>query len=655
MLCSKNRPLALVGLGLLQLFAVAQAATITVDIADDEDNTRQSNMAGQTFPLSKGCSLREAMKTVFLNNGLTYDPQCGAATVDGPNTISFSKSLGIAVNSAVPDPSDQSGAVTKRWGALPDVSGNAGATNGLTIDGAANSITLTCQSGPGMNEAAPRLFNSKIGAKLTMSNMLLHDCSAAGAGIGIFSTQSDLTLLNMSFLNLHSNSGGTGGAIDFEAGKLTMFNVNFTNNSTKDESASPNNASADGGALWLTGIANSSDGMGGFVVNPVSLTNVTFTNNTAEHNGGAIFVASAGGSLGSTIQMTNALFTLNTAKGGLQADGATPNGTDGGGAIWASTSNANGAADLFLINASQFIGNSAPNGYGGAIVLALGSTLSFQAAGSEIPPLFPSIPVLPVPVDLIGGVFASNFTGNTAGGDPADANSPNAFNGSGGAIYSRGKLSVLQSSFLNNGSTHGSGGAIALNGSNGSSNTATLGNVTFNGNTADRNGGALANISGDLTLLNVTDSGNTAAATNAGDVGGGALWNNASGSNVQVRNSILGNSAGTGGNCQGSLTDNGNNLQYAPTSGCGGITVGDPNLGGPTLSPPNLFVLGMPINGDHSPAQGTGDQATCDAAPILKFDASGAPLRPQGDSSCDIGALESSTTFPVQLQSFGVD
>ena len=664
--------LGLVGLGLLQVMSVAQAATITVDIVDDEDNVLQSNLPGNTFPLSKGCSLREALKTVFLNLGTVYDTKCGAATIDGPNTITFSKSLNIVSNSQVKDPTDQTQAALKRWGALPDISGNSGAKNGLTIDGGGNVVTLSCESGATANEAATRVFNVKIGAKATMSNIAIKDCSASGAGIGIFSTNSDLNLTNVSFTNNHSISGGTGGAVDFEGGALSMLNVNFTNNGTKDTAgATPNNASADGGALWLNGINNSLDGSNQLVVNPVNMTNVTFTNNTAEHNGGGMFVSSAGGSLGYTIQMTNVLFSLNTANGGLKADGATPNGEDGGGAMWVHTNNGDGAADLFLINSCQFLNNTATHGYGGAILLSNNSTLTFQDAGTPLPPLLSVLPTLQTPIGLIGGVVASNFSLNKAGGDPADADSPNTLNGSGGAIYSRGKLSVLLSSFIDNTSSHGSGGAIAFNGP-GSVNTATLGNVTLNGNSAARNGGALAHVAGGLTLINDTVDGNDASATVPGDVGGGALWNNGSSGEVQVRNTILGRSDGSAlkqqpkpakvtavtDNCTGAVpTDLGNNLQYAPNDSCGTITNGDPNLGAPVpLQGLLLFSLTMPIAGDHSPAQGTGDENTCDAGPILKFDGTGTPaIRPTGDPSCDIGAFESSTTFPVQLQSFNVD
>jgi CSLREA domain-containing protein len=636
--------------------ASAGAATITVDTDKDEDNGRTSNMSGENFPLSQGCSLREALQAVANNDGLPHRG-CTAATVDGPNTIQFDGDYTIVINSQVPDPADVNGMAMKRNGILPNVTSTPGP---LVIDGAGHNDALGCEAGATMAEAAPKILDVKNGAQLTIDNLGFKDCTAAGSGIAITATGADLVLNTVSFSNIHSSSGGSGGAVNFTGpAALSMIDVVFDNNGTQDTGMNPSNGLADGGALWLSGIANvAGQNMGDPpVVKPVNLTNVTFTRNSAAHNGGAIYVNNAGGSLGYTIQMTNVLFggplLGNTAKGGLQADGATPNGEDGGGAVWIRSSNGHGAADLFLMNACQFLGNSAPNGYGGAILLSFDSTLTLQAAGQEIPPIISGAPPLPVPIGLVGGIFGSNFAGNSAGGDPNDANSPNAINGSGGAIYSRGKLSVLQSSFVGNSSGKNGGGAIANNG--GANNPITLGNVTFNNNTAALDGGAIANFNGAFTLLNDTLAGNTANDPSAGG-GGGAIWNNGSAADIQVRNTLLG-ASGAGGNCVGALTDNGNNLQYMPDTGCGTIAVGDPNLAAASVSPgPNFLVLSMAIQSDHSPAQGTGDEATCEAAPLLRFDITGNPAwRPQGDAACDIGAFESTTTFPVRLQAFEVD
>lgn len=51
----------------------------------------------------------------------------------------------------------------------------------------------------------------------------------------------------------------------------------------------------------------------------------------------------------------------------------------------------------------------------------------------------------------------------------------------------------------------------------------------------------------------------------------------------------------------------------------------------------------MPISQQFSPTLNTGDENTCEAGPMLRFDATGLPLvRPLTGQYCDIGACESS-------------
>jgi predicted outer membrane repeat protein len=385
----------------------------------------------------------------------------------------------------------------------------------------------------------------------------------------------------------------------------------------------------------------------------VNINGVTFSGNTAANDGGAIYWTQSD-TAGHAITITGAVFTLNSAKGGTAEGGESERG---GGAIYAVTDRDHdiGNLDLVLIVNGQFTFNTAPNGQGGAILLAGGQLSSIDLVTN---------PPSPQPAALFpanGGIVASDFSNNSAGGAAAS----DALGGAGGAIYARGNLSIEQSSFIGNASTNGSGGAIALRNTT-TPNTVAFANVTFNGNSAKQAGGAIANIhpNGSLSLVNDTLSGNTANGdTTAGNTiaGGGAIYNaNATLAAVGVRNSIFGASTPSVANCAGSpIGDLGNNLQYSPnTAGCGAsMTIADPNLAAPSIfGGPNLFVKVMTINGNHSPAQGTGDQPTCLAQPILNFDATGLPAkRPAGDPSCDIGAFESGTTFPVELLRFGAD
>jgi predicted outer membrane repeat protein len=588
-------------------------ATLSVDVVIDEDN---GNTSGPN-PLSTGCSLREALQAVANNDGNAYNG-CTAATVGGPNTIDIGVAGTITVNSAVPDPAQPVGAGTIRHGTLPNVMDAAShGALAITNSGAA---TVSCDVAP--NGAI--LFHEASGGDLTMSGLAIANCTANGGGIAISNVNGgNLTLSDVSFTNIHSSNGGNGGAMAHSVGTLVMNNVTFTGCGTDNGSGL-----GDGGALWLGAVS---------FPNTMSISNTTFTNNTAAEDGGAIYWTAAD-SLGHTVQMDHLVFTGNAADGDSSN---TPE--SGGGAIWSQNSSS-GGPPLWLIANSVFTDNRAPNGVGGAIAISASGTLAYPAATTP----------------HLGGIVASHFEGNIAGG----ASSVDLRGGSGGAIYFHGEaLTAVESSFINNQSVHGSGGAIA-NFSPNPSAPMMLANVTLFGNGADQNGGAVANLrdNGQITLENDTIASNTATGT-GGAAGGGAIFNaDTNAGNVKVGNTILASSNGAGGNCAYSasgvpIQDIGGNLQFAPNAGCGSMLASDPNLLAPAvLSGPNAFVFVMDLAAAGSPASGAGDSTICAAAPVLATDATGrASIRPSGRPVCDIGAYESAELTPVTLQSFEVD
>jgi CSLREA domain-containing protein len=601
-------------LGLLFGTAHALAATISVDIIADEDN---GNPAGGPNPPSTGCSLREAIQAVANNNGMPYNG-CTAATAGGPNTIDIGVAGTIVVNSLVPDPSQPIGAANIQNGSLP--SAMDATTHGtLEITNSAGA-TVSCDAGGKI------IFTEASNADLTLRNLVIANCTADGGGIAISNVGGgNLTVDTVTFTNIKSRTGGNGAAIAHSNGNLVIDHSSFTGCSTDDGAGL-----GDGGAIWL-----------GQVTTPqtVTINDTTFTNNTAAENGGAIYWVAAD-SLGHTIQMTNLTFTGNVAKGDSSN---TPE--YGGGAIWSKNSSSSGEP-LWLIANTVFNDNHAPNGVGGAIAMSSNATLSYPAAATP----------------HAGGVVASHFESNSAGG----AASVDLRGGSGGAIYFHGDaMTIVESSFVNNASTHGSGGAIADFSPNpDTTRPTTFANTTFFGNTADQNGGAIANIrdGGQITLLNDTIFANAANGT-GGNPGGGAIFNlDTNAGNVKVANTILSSSTGVGGNCAYSasgvpITDLAGNLQFSPNTGCGNMTASDPLLTPPAVlgGGPNAFVQVMDL-GAVSPASGGGDAATCAAAPVSGFDATGrASIRPSGRPVCDIGAYESAELSPVELQSFEVD
>jgi CSLREA domain-containing protein len=552
------------GLALVLLLSAGQgiAATISVDITADEDN---GNTMGPN-PVGTGCSLREALQAVANNDGNPYNG-CAAATVGGPNTIDIAVGGTITVNEAMPDPSQPPGS-TIRNGSLPNAM-DAGTHGALTVTNGGGA-TVSCDAAPN----GKIIFNEAMGADFTLSGLTIANCTADGGGIAISNVNGgNLKLNNVSFTNIKSDTGGPGGAIAHSNGSLAMNNVSFTGCSTDDGAGL-----GDGGAIWIGQVT---------LPQTVSLANTTFTNNTAAENGGAIYWTAAD-SLGHTVQMTNLTFTGNIANGDSSV---TPE--YGGGAIWSKNSSS-GGPPLWLIASSAFLNNQAPKGVGGAIAISSNGTLAYPAATTP----------------LLGGIVASHFSGNSAGG----AASADLRGGSGGAIYMHGDaLTAVESSFVNNMSQHGSGGAIA-NFSPNPSSPAVFANVTFSGDSADQNGGAIANLrdGGQITLLNDTISGNSANGA-GGTPGGGAIFNvDTNAGNVQASNTIFASSAGAGGNCANSpsglpVQDVIGNLQFSPNTGCGNMVAGDPRLSAPAnLGGPNTLVLEMDLNAAGSPASGTG-------------------------------------------------
>ena len=600
-------------LSLFLVAAPALAATISVDIVADEDN---GNTMGPNPP-GTGCSLREALQAVANNDGNGWNG-CAAATIGGPNTIDIAVGGTIVVNSAVPDPSQPVGAANVRNGSLPNAM-DASTHGALTVTNSGGAV-VSCDVAPN----GKIMFNEASGADLTLTGVAIANCTADGGGIAISNVNGgNLTLNGVTFTNIKSDTGGPGGAVAHSGGSLAMDNVSFTGCSTDDGAGL-----GDGGALWIGQVT---------LPQTVTLSNTTFTNNTAAENGGAIYWTAAD-SLGHTVQMTKLAFTGNVANGDSSATAEY-----GGGAIWSKNSSSSGPP-LWLIANSVFKDNRAPNGVGGAIAISSNGTLAYPAAATP----------------HLGGIVASHFEGNIAGG----AVSVDMRGGSGGAIYFHGDaLTAVESSFVNNQSVNGSGGAIA-NFSPNPSAPAVLANVTLFGNSADQNGGAVANLrdNGQITLLNDTLSTNTAVGAN-GAPGGGAIFNaDTNAGNVKVGNTILVSSGGAGGNCAYAasavpIQDLGGNLQFAPNAGCGPMLAGDPKLVPPAvLSGPNTFVFVMDMDPAGSPASGAGDSAICAGAPVLATDATGrASIRPSGRPVCDIGAYESAELTPVTLQSFEID
>ncbi len=644
----------------------AQAATLTVSTDSDEANCNCNGAAcspnavcvhtSGSFPVSTGCSLREALQNISDKAGTPSKtlaqmsfPECGLpdAGTGTSNTIVLAAHA-INVYGTVPDPSDSTGVATKTNTQLPFLQSEANAGT-YTLTGG----SLSCSYDPNSNPVVGgnSIFTTNDGAQVSFQGTSFHDCTAPADGVAIVNlgnSTGTLTLTGVTFTNIHATNQGNGGCIETGGGNLLITGGSFTGCIVDDGGLVPGGGAGSGGALYIGGAGGTSR---------VAISGVTFQGNIAGNNGGAIYLSGT-----DAIAIDTSAFQANIAAGNTFTSNG--NAELGGGAIFASNT-ANGGNDgsvsginasAFLIFQTSFVGNLAPVGTGGAILLT-GSgrltygTLALNFAGYSTGTVG-SIP---------GGVIASNFSANVAGGswDTVKNGTLDPRAGSGGAIYASGTLSVLASSFVGaNASTNANGGAIAYHDAGDGFAPLAIANVTFNGNTAGVNGGAIANFadkntgnSGKVVLINATIDGNTATGA-----GGGFYNANTTAGEFHVANSIVSNnSGGSGANCGGqTFTDDGGNLQFNPAATCAAFKVGDPLLSGVAPFGGINALVGVMELGSTSAAQGIGIEAVCDASPVKDFDAA-LNSRPQGKPNCDAGAYESASLLPVRLQSFEVE
>jgi CSLREA domain-containing protein len=258
-----------------------------------------------------------------------------------------------------------------------------------------------------------------------------------------------------------------------------------------------------------------------------------------------------------TLNVQNSTFSDNTATQG-GAD-------DGGGGIR--------NAGTLTVTGSTFSGNNSPGG-GGILnhlhMTVINSTFSENTAtyGAGI---LNGIYTCQNPNGCLNDATIENtiFSGNTAANQ-------------GGAMYSHwnSTVTVRASTFSNNTSPNGGGAVlnyganVTITGSTFSENSSNRGggiynstgplavtNSTFSGNNATDKGGGILNFEGGtLTLTNSTFSGNSAPAGN-----GGGIRNE---NTTTLINTIVANST-NGGNCSGTITNGGYNLDSGTSCGWG--------------------------------------------------------------------------------------
>lgn len=195
---------------------------------------------------------------------------------------------------------------------------------------------------------------------------------------------------------------------------------------------------------------------------------------------------------------------------------------------------------------------------------------------------------------------------------------------SGGALYSQGQLHITNSEIAFNSGRFG-GGVHIFGG------TLAITNTTLSFNSAEASGGALYNFSA-ATLESVTIYSNTTPT----DLSSG-IW---SGGSTSLRNTIV--AENPGGNCNGSVTSLGNNIDFGNScgfTGAGDLVNTDPHLD-PVLRPngPSSQIAFTHALLPGSPAIDHGNNSTCPATDqrgVARVDGN-----LDGTVTCDIGAFE---------------
>jgi uncharacterized repeat protein (TIGR01451 family)/CSLREA domain-containing protein len=262
-------------------------------------------------------------------------------------------------------------------------------------------------------------------------------------------------------------------------------------------------------------------------------------------------------------------------------------------------------AGTTIFSNTAYGGGGISNNWGGSLNI-VGSTIASNSATSG------------------GGIFSWDRTVSISNSTISNNHATE-----GGGIYNWNNMIITNSTFYGNWASNG--GGISNPDDVG---YLSLANSTFYGNAASNQGGAINNV-GVALLTNVTLSGNSAPS-------GGAFYNDYMSGINTLRNVIFANSI-SGGNCSGSITNSGNNLQFGGkvANSCGAsIPTADPKLaslannGGPN---PTMAILpGSAAVDAANPAycpstdqRGFGRFATCDIGAY--------ELQPLGFSTKSVG------------------
>ena len=399
-------------------------------------------------------------------------------------------------------------------------------------------VTTGADSGPGSLRDAIATANGNLGPDV----ITFDDNITVMLTSGEIAVTEDLTITG-GVNTVIDGSGNSGRMLNFTAGIAdvgsSITDVTFLNGTSAVTDNGGGAVLVDGSmavaytltldACTFTGNDGSANnGSGGAILHiagALTVTNSTFTDNTAARAGGAIEI----GSDSDLVTITNTNFTGNDALG-MPGNGGAMHITG--------TPNSNITGGTATMNTAALEGGAFWNGSGNMLIDGVTITNN-EASGAGAD-------------DGGGGLFNNGGTLVVQGQSIITGNSASGASGSGGGILSvsDGIVSIDDSTISGNGSNR-AGGGIEMNGAgmltmiattldgnitgpspgNGGglhitgSTTVNITGGTASGNTADNEGGGLWNGSGVMTIAGTTIDSNLANGDDSGASGGGGIFN----------------------------------------------------------------------------------------------------------------------------------
>jgi CSLREA domain-containing protein len=310
------------------LASPAQAATLTVTTAADEQNTNAQ------------CSLREAIINANQNNQ-SGSADCPAGVAEDTINFNLVSPATITLTSSLPPITDSAG---------------------LIIDGGSAKITVSGDNKYRVFEVGTEPTNSS--AKLTLNKLTVaHGSDLFGAGIfnnGTLTVNNSTLSGNSATIPL-LDGGGSGGGI-FNNGTLTVNNSTLSGNSAQPglggKGGAIYNQGGQGGTITVSNSTlsgNSSNTGGGIGMNgsgTITVSNSTLSGNSAQGAGGGIARTDVG-----TVSLKNTI-VANSPSGG-NCYGAI---TDGGYNLDSGTSCGFASENNSLSSTDPMLGALADNG-----------------------------------------------------------------------------------------------------------------------------------------------------------------------------------------------------------------------------------------------------------------------------------------------------